>query len=553
MQVPGARRLCSQITSAAARLAYLDAAPRYPAFGVTHSIATFAEAWSHLDAKARVEEEEVMVAGRIVSKRELSAKLYFLDVVQNGNRVQILSERQYWEGDDADAAAEDFRLTHQSLRRGDVIGVRGFPGKSGRGELSVIPRELSVLAPCLRPLPSEREGLTDPELRFGQRYLDLLVNPTSIETLRTRSRVTRFIRDFFHNEGFDEVETPTLWPSASGASAAPFVTDRAAASGKELFLRIAPELFLKQLVIGGMDRVFEVGKVFRNEGVTPRHNPEFTMVEAYAAYADREFIMSMTERLLSSLVKDLTGGYILTVQRPLVPLGSGGGGGGGGEEEEEEGSEVEMETVEIDFTPPFRRVSMLSELESLLDAPGLQKVVLRSADGESASVDEAEALLSACCEQVDIVCPTPRTVPRLLDRLASHLIERPAMSPVFVCDQPLALSPLAKEHTQAGAGSNTSLAGCADRFELLVAGQELANAYVELNDPEEQRKRFQEQDALLSRGDSDAVRKDDAFCEALEYGLPPTAGWGLGVDRLTMLVTNSAHIREVLCFPTSTR
>ena len=311
-----------------ARRAFLSASPRYPAFDATHSIASFVTDWSHLDKKARVEGEDVAVAGRIVSKRELSAKLYFLDVVQGGKRVQIMSERQHW----AEAGSEDtFRATHQSLRRGDIIGVRGFPGKSARGELSVIPRGLSVLAPCLRPLPTEREGLVDPELRFGRRHLDLLVNPASLETLRTRSRVTRFIRDFFHGEGFEEVETPTLWPNASGASAAPFVTERASVSdgsggdstgsgngdgGRELFLRIAPELFLKQLVIGGMDKVFELGKVFRNEGVTPRHNPEFTMCEAYAAYWDRDDLMAMTERLLSALVFELNdGSYTVRVVR----------------------------------------------------------------------------------------------------------------------------------------------------------------------------------------------------------------------------------------------
>ena len=506
------RRCCP---AEVARRAFLAASPQYPAFDATHSIASFVMDWSHLEKKARVEGEDVAVAGRIVSKRELSAKLYFLDVVQGGKRVQIMSERQHWAGA---GDADTFRATHQSLRRGDIIGVRGFPGKSARGELSVIPRDLSVLAPCLRPIPTEREGLVDPELRFGRRYLDLLVNPVSLETLRTRSRVTRFIRDFFHGEGFEEVETPTLWPSASGASAAPFVTERASASdgggggsgssdgGRELFLRIAPELFLKQLVIGGMDKVFELGKVFRNEGVTPRHNPEFTMCEAYAAYWDRDDLMAMTERLLSALVYELNdGSYTVTVeQRPA--------------EGSAEGS-AEAELIEFDFTPPFKRVSMLSELERLLDAPGLSDAVLaaqraeqravagapeREGEHEDAAeaVRVAEALLSTCCDQTRIVCPAPRTVPRLLDRLTSELIERPATSPIFVCDQPLSLSPLAKEHGDA------ARAGLADRFELLVAGQELANAYVELSDPEEQRARFAHQDALAERGDDDAVRKD---------------------------------------------
>ncbi|ETV92450.1 lysine-tRNA ligase, variant [Aphanomyces invadans] len=389
----------------------------------------------------------------------------------------------------------------QSTSRHGATGIHGFPGKSGKGELSIIPREIVVLSPCVSAIPNSKYGIKDPDIRFRQKYLDLLTNPGVRDIFETRAKVIRHIRRYLEDKDFIEVETPILSTSAGGAAAKPFKTDSRALN-TNLFLRIAPELYLKQLVIGGMDRVFEIGKVFRNEGVDPSHNPEFTMCEFYQAYADYNDFMAMAEDMLSGLVLSVNKSYI-----------------------------VPTEHGEIDFTPPFKRISIVRGIEAAIDEtlPSMTDPNLISK-------------LLDICHRHNISCPAPHTAPRILDCLVGEFLEPQCKNPTFLTDHPALLSPLAKAHRD-----NADLT---ERFELFVAGKELCNAYTELNDPDEQRLRFQSQLADRDLGDQEAHEKDEAFCTALEYGLPPTAGFGIGVDRLVMLLARVAHIREVILFPT---
>ncbi|KAJ0401865.1 hypothetical protein P43SY_007799 [Pythium insidiosum] len=473
---------------------------RYPhAFPISMTLREFQHKYADLPAKARETEQPVNVAGRIVSIRASSKKLVFIDVQSDGARVQVLSELKHFEGSgdsaDPEAVQDEFVRFHEALRRGDIIGVRGFPGKSGKGELSVIPRQLEVLAPCIQPLPNSKYGIKEPEIRFRQKYLDLLTNPNVRPIFETRTKVIRGIRRYLEDRGFLEVETPMLFTAAGGAAAQPFVT-RSRALGKDLYLRIAPELFLKQLVIGGFDRVFEIGKVFRNEGIDATHNPEFTICEFYQAYADYHSLMDTTEEMLCGIVQDVTGSL----------------------------------RTEIDFTPPFRRLPIKETLEECLGES------LPDLDGPDAVPN-----LLAICQRHKVECGPPHTAARLVDKLIAHFIEPMCINPTFLYNHPRCMSPLAKAHRDQP--------GVTERFELFVAGKELCNAYTELNDPFDQRDRFAAQQADQQRGDQEAHSKDDDFCLALEYGLPPTGGFGIGIDRLVMLLSGNAHIREVIMFP----
>lgn len=297
-------------TDALARFTNVPGFRAYPhAFAATHSLRAFQREFAELPPKAREAQHAVAVAGRVVAIRAASKKLVFLDVQADGATVQVLSELKHFEGtgyESGDSSSEstaqcEFEKVHEALRRGDVIGVHGFPGKSGKGELSVIPRRLEVLAPCLQPFPNAKYGIKEPEIRFRKKYLDLLANPSVRANFETRAQVVRGVRRYLEDRGFVEVETPMLFSAAGGAAAQPFVT-ASRALGRDLYLRIAPELFLKQLVIGGFDRVFEIGKVFRNEGIDATHNPEFTMCEFYQAYADYHALMATAEDMISDIL-----------------------------------------------------------------------------------------------------------------------------------------------------------------------------------------------------------------------------------------------------------
>ncbi|KAG1706866.1 hypothetical protein DVH05_028706 [Phytophthora capsici] len=497
---------------------------QYPHFfPISMSLQEYQQKFDGLEAKARCTEENVALAGRVVAIRHASKNLVFLDLQSDGHIVQVLSEVKHFEGRGDEAATGDkeevkkeFRALHESLRRGDIIGVKGFPGKSGKGELSIIPRQLEILAPCVQPFPNSKYGIKEPEIRFRKKYLDLLTNPDVRPIFETRAKVVRGIRRYLEDRNFVEVETPMLFSAAGGAAAQPFVTN-SRALGKDLYLRIAPELFLKQLVIGGFDRVFEFGKVFRNEGIDATHNPEFTICEFYQAYADYNTLMDTAEELISSIAKDVTGSY--KIQYPMDDTDS-----------VTESAECEAATVEIDFTPPFKRLPILETLEECLG----EKLP------DVNSPDSIPALLELC-KRHSVECAKPHTCTRLVDKLIGHFVEPKCVNPTFLYNHPKCMSPLAKAHREQE--------GVTERFELFVAGKELCNAYTELNDPFDQRQRFAAQQLDQQRGDNEAHSKDDEFCTALEYGLPPTGGFGIGVDRLVMLLSGKPHIREVIMFP----
>jgi lysyl-tRNA synthetase class 2 len=422
------------------------------------------------------------VAGRLAARRG-QGKMAFLDLVDRSGRIQLQAR--------VDVLGQEPMERLLRFDLGDLIGVDGIAFSSRRGELTLRVEDFTLLAKSLRPPPEKHHGLQDVETRLRRRELDLMSSEEAREVFVTRAKAISAIRRYLDAEGFIEVETPVLQPLYGGASARPFTTHHNALD-RTLYLRIATELYLKRLIVGGLERVYELGKNFRNEGLSPKHNPEFTVLEFYEAYADYLGMASRCERLVAYVAEQV--GY----QGPY------------------------------DFSPPWRRETLAG---AILDRTGVD--VLAARDREA---------LAAEMRSRGLAVPADESWPQLVDELLSKHVEPTLIEPTFLLDYPVELSPLAKRHR--------SEAGLAERFEAFVGGIEIANAFTELNDPDEQRRRFEEQRALARAGDEEAQPYDEAFIEALEQGMPPTAGIGIGIDRLVMLMTGRRSIREVVLFPT---
>ena len=465
--------------------------PYPPRYRRTHTneeaVASFkkAEARSGRNYRSR---NRFTVAGRITALRAMG-NATFLDLRDGSGRLQLHLRR--------DTLGQLYSLIGD-LDLGDFLGARGALFRTRTGEITLEAQEITILSKAIRPPPEKWHGLRDVEIRYRQRYLDLLANPEVAPIFQARSRVIAGIRTFLDGRGFIEVETPVLVPVSAGAMARPFVTTHHALD-RTLYLRIATELYLKRLIVGGMDRVYEIGRVFRNEGIDMDHNPEFTMLESYEAYADYNDVMAMVEEMVASVARDVAGSTTVT-----------------------------FHDQEIDLQAPWRRVSLREELH-------------RQGGIDIEAYPDTEALVAAARERgVDVEQRESRG--RIIDKLLSALVEPHLIQPTFLVDYPVEMSPLAK----AKADDQRYV----ERFEAFAGGMEIGNAFTELNDPQVQQARFQEQETLRQQyGGEDFDRLDEDFLTALEYGMPPTGGLGLGIDRLVMLVTGQRTIRDVVLFP----
>jgi len=457
-------------------------------FERTDLAADLRERFSGLEPGAQTE-ERVSVAGRLMLHRSFG-KLQFGTLRDGSGSIQLLVDR----GASGDELADSF----EKIDLGDWIGVQGLIVTTRKGELSVRIEDLVVLQKSLRPLPEKWHGLQDLEQRSRHRYLDLMVNEEARQVATTRTVIVSELRRQFEDRGFVEVETPVLLAQATGATARPFRTEHHAL-GMTMFLRIATELYLKRLVVGGMERVFEIGRIFRNEGIDSTHNPEFTMLEAYQALADYRDILDLIEQVFAVVAERATGQTSITYR---------------GEQ--------------LDLTPPYRQVTMTELVSETL--------------GEKIDLDTPIETLRRAAAEVGVEVVEDWTAGRLIAEIYEEAVEARIWGPTFVLHPPIEVSPLARR--------NQDDPRLADRFELVIAGSEYANAFSELNDPDDQRARFEEQAAARDAGDEDAHPLDEDYLQALEYGLPPTGGLGIGVDRLVMLLTDQPHIRDVILFPT---
>lgn len=434
-------------------------------------------------------EDIVRVCGKVLNERNT---WQFIDLYDESGKIQIFCDKK---GGQPEGWNED-RL--KLLDKGDYIGVEGVVRRTPRGELSVKARKLDILCKSLQPLPDSWDGFTDVEARYRHRYVDLILNPEVRETLRKRSLIIRYMRQFLDERGFYEVETPVLQTEAGGADARPFVTHHNALD-IELYMRIATELHLKRLIVGGFERVYEIGRIFRNEGISTKHNPEFTTLELYCAYGDYNDMMDFTEELVTHIIEKVCGSTKITYQG-----------------------------VELDFKRPWRRVTMF---DAIKDATGLDVTTLT----DLAAAKKAAKDLGVELENED-------TVGAIINTIYEEKTEQTLVQPTFLMDYPVEVSPLAKMHR--------SKPGLVERFEIFVMGREYGNAFSELSDPEDQLHRLEDQVRKRAAGNEEAQPMDQDFVLALEYGMPPTMGIGIGIDRLCMLLTDSASIRDVIAFPT---
>ncbi len=459
--------------------------PYPPRFCPSHSILQVIKQFSSLDVEER-SDETVTIAGRLIGLRRMG-KAAFLDLRDGSDKIQVYAcvdeiGQERYEG-----------LSEADI--GDFIGVTGDVFRTRRGELTVSAARWTFLAKALRPLPEKWHGLKDVELRYRHRTLDLIASDQARESFAQRSRMITAMRRYLDQRGFLEVETPMMQPIAGGATARPFVTHHNSLD-IDLYLRVAPELYLKRLVIGGLERVYELGKNFRNEGVSTTHNPEFTTLEIYQAYSDYTGMMSLAEEIITAAVEAARGSTTVTYQQQ-----------------------------EIDFSPPWPRISMLDAVEK--------------SSGVSISGQSKESIVASAREKGIDVSGLSRG--KIIELLFERFVEPTLIQPTIIKDFPVEISPLAK--------MKLGHEDIVERFELFIGGMEVANAFTELNNPLDQRTRFEAQERLRSKGDEEAQRVDEDFLFALEHGMPPTGGIGFGIDRIAMLVTNSRSIRDVIFFP----
>jgi lysyl-tRNA synthetase class 2 len=462
----------------------------------THHAAELQQKYADLPSGEEVE-VEVAIAGRIMARR-VFGKLAFFGLQDETGTIQLYLDKKRIDTTMADIDPDAFNHLKQLTDAGDILGAKGTIKRTEKGELSVFVNQYAILTKSLLPLPDKWHGLTDVAKRYRQRYVDLIVNPEVRQTFRRRAQITAGIRRFLEQQGFIEIETPVLQTEAGGADARPFVTYHNTLE-MDLYLRIATELYLKRLVVGGFEKVFEVGRIFRNEGVSTRHNPEFTMVEIYQAYADYHDIMQLVEDIITTVAREVLNTLQITYQDEA-----------------------------IDLTPPWQRVTMhdLVQQKTGLDFNSFSSLEEAKAAAKQAGIQGIEE-----CESIG----------KLLNEAFEQTCEATLIQPTYVIDYPVEISPLSKPHR--------SKPGLVERFELFVAGRETANGFSELSDPIDQRQRLEAQAARKAAGDLEAQGVDEDFLTALEYGLPPTGGVGIGIDRLVMLLTDCASIRDAIAFP----
>jgi lysyl-tRNA synthetase class 2 len=441
-------------------------------------------------SKEELEEEKrvCVIAGRIIALRSFG-KAAFAHIQDSTGKIQVYFRK--------DVLGDKYALL-RNIDIGDIIGVSGRLFRTKTNELTIEVNDFALLCKSLRPLPEKWHGLRDIETRYRQRYLDLIVNPRVKEIFLKRSRLIRAIRNFFDERGFIEVETPMMQQIPGGATARPFKTHHNAL-GIDLYLRIAPELYLKRLLVGGYEKVYEINRNFRNEGISTKHNPEFTMLEFYIAYVDYRYLMDFTEELLTFLCREVNGGM-------RVPYGDDGG--------------------MIDFTPPWPRLTM----REAMNREGVDEGVFK---------DRGKAMEFAMKSRIEVDEKTSHG--KIIDEIFKEKVEPKLTQPTFIMDYPVELSPLAKRKKDEP--------DLVERFELFIGAREIANAFSELNDPADQKERFLKQLEARQMGDEEANYMDEDFIRALEYGMPPAAGEGIGIDRLVMILTNSPSIRDVILFP----
>lgn len=441
-----------------------------------------------IDGFEELNNSEVTIAGRIMAKRNMG-KATFAHIQDISGKIQVYVR--------VNEVGEDTYEVFTHFDIGDIIGVTGKVFKTQKGEISVWASQITLLSKSLKPLPEKWHGLKDVELRYRQRYVDLIVNPEVKDVFITRSKIIRAIRKHLDGLGFLEVETPMMHPIPGGASARPFITHHNTLD-MDLYLRIAPELYLKRLLVGGLEQVYEINRNFRNEGISTKHNPEFTMLELYQAYADFNDMMKLTEELISSAAMEVLGT-----------------------------TKIEYEGMAIDLTPPWTRIPMLDAIKQYTG------VDFASIDSDSAAREAAKGL--------GLSIENEASRGNIINEVFEEFVEPKLIQPTFVTDYPIEISPLAKRKS-----NNPDYT---DRFELFIYAREIANAFSELNDPIDQEQRFRKQVEQRAAGDDEAHHMDEDYINALEYGMPPAGGLGIGIDRVVMLLTNSSSIRDVLLFP----